>query len=95
MIYKNVIKRVIDFILSLIGIVVLAIPMLMIAVAIKLDSPGPVLFKQKRVGIHKTHFQILKFRTMLTDTPHDAPLISYRALLLISQKLVHSFEKQV
>ena len=44
-----------------------------ISLAIKLDSPGPVLFRQKRVGIHKTHFQILKFRTMRTDTPHDMP----------------------
>jgi O-antigen biosynthesis protein WbqP len=47
--------------------------MLIIAIAIKLDSKGPVFFKQKRVGIHKKHFNILKFRTMRTDTPHDAP----------------------
>lgn len=47
--------------------------MIVIAIAVKLDSPGPVLFRQKRVGIHKTYFTILKFRTMRTDTPHDAP----------------------
>ena len=55
------------------GIIVLAIPMAIIAVGIKLDSPGPILFKQKRVGIHKSHFEIYKFRTMRIDTPHDAP----------------------
>ena len=47
--------------------------MLFIAIAIKLDSKGPVLFKQKRIGKNKKYFQILKFRTMRTDTPHDAP----------------------
>lgn len=46
---------------------------LLIIIAIKKDSSGPVLFKQKRVGIHKTHFNILKFRTMRTDTPKDMP----------------------
>lgn len=71
--YKHFFKRLIDIVLSGIGIVVLAIPMLLIALAIKLDSKGPVLFKQKRVGLHKTHFNILKFRTMRTDTPKDAP----------------------
>ena len=71
--YNKFFKRLIDICLSLGGIVVLSIPMLIIAVAIKLDSKGPVFFKQKRVGIHKTLFNILKFRTMRTDTPHDAP----------------------
>ena len=71
--YKRVLKRVIDIVLSFAGILVLAIPMLILAVAIKIDSSGPVLFKQKRVGKGKTHFNILKFRTMRTDTPHDAP----------------------
>ena len=52
---------------------VLAIPMAVLAVWIKLDSPGPVFFKQRRVGLHKTHFNILKFRTMRGDTPHDVP----------------------
>lgn len=71
--YKFFLKRALDFILSLSGIFVLAIPMIIVAIAVKLDSPGPVLFKQKRIGIHKTYFYILKFRTMRTDTPHDAP----------------------
>ena len=70
--YKYV-KRGLDVLLSLAGIIVLAVPMLVIAVAVKLDSPGPALFRQRRVGIHKTYFEILKFRTMRTDTPHDAP----------------------
>lgn len=67
------IKRVFDFILSLLGLVILSPVFLVLIVAIKLDSPGPVLFKQKRVGIHKTYFQILKFRTMRIDTPKDMP----------------------
>ena len=71
--YKRVIKRFFDIVSSGMGILLLAVPMLIIALAIKLDSRGPVFFKQKRVGIHKTHFNILKFRTMRTDTPHDAP----------------------
>ena len=71
--YKKCIKRLIDIVMSFFGIIILAIPMLIIALCIKLDSKGPVLFKQKRVGIHKTHFNILKFRTMRTDTPKDAP----------------------
>ena len=71
--YKHFFKRLIDIVLSGFGIVVLALPMLAIAVAIKLDSKGPVLFKQKRVGLHKKHFNIYKFRTMRTDTPKDAP----------------------
>lgn len=71
--YRKFLKRFIDILLSFLGIVLLALPMAVIAVAIKIDSRGPVLFKQKRVGIHKTHFNIWKFRTMRTDTPPDAP----------------------
>lgn len=71
--YKHFFKRLIDLVLSTMGIIVLALPMLILAILIKLDSKGPVFFKQKRIGIHKTHFHILKFRTMRTDTPHDAP----------------------
>jgi O-antigen biosynthesis protein WbqP len=67
------IKRLIDIILSLIGLIVLSPIFLILIVAIKLDSRGPVLFKQKRVGINKTHFNILKFRTMRIDTPKDTP----------------------
>lgn len=71
--YQNYIKRFLDIVLSFCGILFLAIPMALIALAIKLDSPGPVFFKQKRVGKNKEHFSILKFRTMRTDTPPDAP----------------------
>lgn len=67
------IKRIIDFIFSLIGIIVLSPVFLILMIAIKLDSKGSVFFKQKRVGIHKTHFNILKFRTMRIDTPKDMP----------------------
>ena len=71
--YKHFLKPLCDFVLSLVGISVLSLPMLAIALAIKLDSKGPVFFKQKRIGIHKKNFNILKFRTMRIDTPHDAP----------------------
>lgn len=71
--YNKLFKRLIDIFLSFWGIVVLSLPMLIIAIAIKADSRGPVFFKQKRVGLGKRHFNILKFRTMRTDTPHDAP----------------------
>ena len=71
--YKSFFKRMIDIVLSLVGIIVLAIPMLIIAIVIKMDSPGPVLFKQQRVKKGKTLFPILKFRTMYIDTPKDMP----------------------
>jgi len=67
------IKRLIDIVLSCIGLVVLSPVFLIIIIAIKLESKGPVFFKQKRVGIHKSHFNILKFRTMRSDTPKDTP----------------------
>jgi O-antigen biosynthesis protein WbqP len=67
------IKRLIDIILSLIGLIVLSPILLILITAIKLESKGPVLFKQKRVGIQKTHFNILKFRTMRIDTPKETP----------------------
>ena len=70
--YKYI-KRVIDFCLALSGLIVLSPFLLILVIAIKLDSKGPVLFKQKRVGIHKSHFMILKFRTMRIDTPKDMP----------------------
>lgn len=75
--YKHVIKRLIDLILSSVAIIVLALPMLIIAIAIKIDDPGPVLFKQKRVGKKKngeiTYFMIWKFSSMKMSTPHDTP----------------------
>ena len=71
--YERYGKRLLDIILSLAASIILAIPMGLVALWIKLDSPGPVFFKQRRVGKGKTHFNILKFRTMRGDTPHDVP----------------------
>ena len=71
--YKKFGKRMIDLVLSGCAIVVLFPVLLFLMIAIKVDSPGPVFFRQKRVGIHKTHFGILKFRTMRIDTPKDCP----------------------
>ena len=71
--YERFLKRILDVLLSLAGLTVLGIPMLIISLAIKLGSPGPVFFQQKRFGIHKSFFNILKFRTMRTDTPKDVP----------------------
>ena len=71
--YRKYGKRLLDIILSGCGIVILSPVYLLVALAIVLDDPGPVFFRQKRVGIHKTHFQILKFRTMRMCTPHDTP----------------------
>ncbi|PAV31096.1 lipid carrier--UDP-N-acetylgalactosaminyltransferase [Virgibacillus profundi] len=67
------VKRLLDIVLSLIGLIVLSPIFLLLIISIKLETPGPVLFKQKRVGIHKSHFHILKFRTMRIDTPKDTP----------------------
>ena len=71
--YQKYIKRLIDIILSACGIIVLAIPMLLIALAVKLDSKGPVLFWQKRIGIHKSTYQMPKFRSMYTTAPANMP----------------------
>lgn len=66
-------KKLIDRFLALLGLIVLSPLFLILIIAIKADSRGPVFFRQKRVGIHKQHFNILKFRTMRTDTPKDTP----------------------
>jgi len=71
--YKKLFKRLIDIVLSLVGIIVLIPVWIAISLAIKVNSPGPIFFKQKRVGLHKKHFTILKFRTMRIDTPRDTP----------------------
>lgn len=63
-------KRIFDLIISSVAIIVLILPMLFICVGIKLTSEGPILFKQKRVGINGTHFSIYKFRTMRINTPN-------------------------
>lgn len=71
--YQKYAKRLIDLLLSACAIVVLSPVYLLICLAIVADDPGPVFFRQKRVGIHKTHFWILKFRTMKVSTPKDVP----------------------
>ena len=69
----QMIKRGGDIILSLAGIIILLPVFIILIIIIKLDSRGPVLFRQKRVGMYKTHFNMLKFRTMKIDTPKDTP----------------------
>ena len=71
--YTHFFKRLIDIVLSFIGIIVLGIPMLIIAAAIKHEDPGPALFRQKRIGKNKKYFMLLKFRSMKMSTPHDVP----------------------
>lgn len=71
--YQSFFKRLLDIILSVLGILFLSWLFLILIVALKLDSRGPVLFKQKRVGKGKAHFSILKFRSMRVDTPRDMP----------------------
>ena len=75
--YKNVIKRIVDIVISGVAIVVLAIPMLIVSIMVKIDDPGPVLFKQKRIGRNRngevTYFMIWKYRSMKMSTPHDTP----------------------
>ena len=71
--YRNCVKRGLAIVLSLVGLLTLGWLLILLSIAIKLDSPGPVLFRQKRVGLGKSHFYILKFRTMRIDTPGDMP----------------------
>ena len=71
--YRNGIKRIIDFILALCGLIILSPVFLILCVWIKADSRGPILFKQKRIGVNKSYFNIYKFRTMYIDTPKDMP----------------------
>lgn len=71
--YRKFFKSVFDVVLSFLAIIILSLPMLIIAIIIKTTSKGPILFKQKRVGKNKTYFNLLKFRTMRIDTPHDTP----------------------
>nr|WP_308281109.1 sugar transferase [Bacillus paranthracis] len=73
MLYMRYMKRMLDFIVSLVGIIMLAPVFLLLILCIKIDSRGPVLFKQCRIGQGKSEFYILKFRTMKIDTPKDTP----------------------
>jgi len=67
------IKKIMDILLSFLAIILLSPMFLLLIIAIKIDSKGPILFKQKRVGKNKEHFMIWKFRTMKIDTPKDTP----------------------
>ncbi len=71
--YKRFIKRILDFTLSFVGLVITAIPMLVISIIIRKEDPGPALFTQERIGIHKSRFTLYKFRSMKMSTPHDVP----------------------
>ncbi|MCO8298525.1 sugar transferase [Tetragenococcus halophilus] len=71
--YEKYIKRVLGFLLSLLGIIIISPILLMICLAIKIDSKGPIIFKQKRVGKNKKYFNIYKFRTMKSETPKEMP----------------------
>ncbi len=73
MIYNPYVKRIIDFIFTLLGILILWPVFILMAILIKVNSKGPVFFRQKRIGRNKKHFNILKFRTMSIDTPKDVP----------------------
>lgn len=83
--YEHFWKRLIDITLSTIGIIVAAIPMLIVALIIKIDSPGPVFFKQKRVGIYKKNFTIIKFRSMPVSVPKDTPTHQFKAEDMLSK----------
>lgn len=71
--YEKVFKRLIDIVLSVCGLIVLSWLYLLIAIAIVIDDPGPVMFTQKRIGKNKKYFQLHKFRSMKMSTPHDMP----------------------
>ena len=71
--YRRFGKRALDIFLSLVGLIVASWLYLIIIIAIEIDDPGPVFFSQKRVGIHKKHFKLYKFRSMKMSTPHDTP----------------------
>lgn len=89
--YKRFFKRLIDIVLSLLGIVTLAVPMIVLAILIKIDSPGPVFFKQKRIAKGKKYFYIIKFRSMPVSAPKDTPthqLQNAEAMLSGFQKFI-------
>lgn len=92
--YDKCVKRILDVILSVLGLIITALPMLVIAVIIKREDPGPVLFTQKRFGNHKRFFTLYKFRSMKMSTPHDVPthlLENPEQYLLKSGKFIRKF----
>lgn len=92
--YKKIVKRLLDIVLSLAGLIVSAIPMAVITLVIKREDPGPAVFKQKRFGIHKSFFTLYKFRSMKLSTPHDVPthqLEDPEQYLLKSGKIIRKY----
>lgn len=92
--YKKLVKRLLDIVLSLTGLIVSAIPMAVITLVIKREDPGPAVFKQKRFGIHKSFFTLYKFRSMKLSTPHDVPthqLEDPEQYLLKSGKIIRKY----
>ena len=83
--YRRYIKRLLDFVISLAGILLSAIPMAIVALIVKLDSPGPTLFRQRRIGMNKSQFTMLKFRSMPVDVPHDLPTHQFNAVAALSK----------
>ena len=73
--YKKIIKRLLDLMLSLLGLIVTAIPMALIKLIIKKEDPGPAIFKQKRFGIRKSFFTLYKFRSMTTECDENGELL--------------------
>ena len=71
--YQKFFKRLLDIVLSALGLIVLSWLYLVIIIAIKIDDPGPAFFSQNRIGIHKSIFKVHKFRSMKMSPPHDVP----------------------
>lgn len=71
--YISFLKRLFDLVISFFGLIILSPVLLLIAILIKIDDPGPVLFTQKRVGRNKQYFKLHKYRSMKMSTPHDVP----------------------
>jgi len=92
--YIKCFKRLVDIVLSGFGIIIFAIPMGVISLIIKMEDPGPAIFSQKRVGIHKGYFTLYKFRSMKLSTPHDTPthlLENPEQYLLKCGKIIRKF----
>ena len=92
--YQSFLKRSLDLLLSGIGLLLAGVPMLIVAAVIKAEDPGPAVFRQKRVGIHKTYFTLYKFRSMKMSTPHDVPthqLENPEQYLLKSGKFIRKY----
>lgn len=91
--YKSFIKRLLDIILSFLGLILLSWLYLIIIIAIKIDDPGSAFFSQDRIGIHKTIFKVHKFRSMKMRPLMTFQPISWRIPSSISRKSVGSSEK--